>query len=82
MEFQDWGVASNVTTGVEYAPIPDEKKMEFALWVLLGVFLLFVLSATASVFSPQSGDKIFETSKTVLPPIVTLVLGYFFSRNN
>jgi hypothetical protein len=82
MEFQDWGVARNVKNGVMYAPISDEKKMEFALWVLLGVFLLFVLSAIASVFSPQSGDKIFETSKTVLPPIVTLVLGYFFSRNN
>lgn len=81
MEYQDWGGIETKESRLKYVPAPEEQKVRLALWVLLGVFTLFVLSVLACLFNPQSGDKIFETSKTVLPPFATLVLGYFFSRS-
>lgn len=82
MDHDDLGSLSHAAGRIEYVPIPEERKLQLASGVLLGTFILFVLSATAAISFPTTGDKIFETSKVVLPPIVSLVLGYYFSRSN
>ncbi|KTD29688.1 hypothetical protein Lmac_0863 [Legionella maceachernii] len=48
--------------------------------VLIAVSLLFVLSAFTELASPH--NRIFESSKIILPPLATLVIGYYFGQMN
>lgn len=82
MMYQDWGKVDKRKVELGFVPIPMEKKLGLAYWTLLGVFVLFILSGMAWVYYPGAGEKIFETNKTVLPPIATLVLAYFITREN
>lgn len=64
-------------------PLDDHDRLGFAKDILLACALLFFISAILYVLpcvNTQASQKIFETFTTVLPPIVTLVLGYFFSK--
>lgn len=60
--------------------ITPRDLMKFAKAILLVLALLFALGAICEVFKPQS--NIFEACKTILPPIATLVIGYYFGRSS
>jgi len=66
----------------------DRRRLSFAAFVLAGLGLLFVLAISMYYFASSdpadrvtAGAKIFETSERVIPPIITLVLGYYFGRS-
>lgn len=64
----------------------EGRRLYFASIVLIGVGLLFVLSMTMYYFEePSSGNsrgkEIFDSCKTILPPIATLVLGFYFGKS-
>lgn len=76
---------------MEYPSIKNEKqkiklrdvgpsKHALARECLLGVLFVLVLSGVASLYGGQKGSIIFDKCITVLPPIATLILGYFFSK--
>jgi hypothetical protein len=83
---QHWGSAtqradSNPALRPTLEPIGEEEKFQLAKSLLLGVGSLFVLGVLAQIFyGEHGGGAIFETCKTVLPPIATLVIGYYFSE--
>ena len=61
------------------------QKLYLAFGVLFAVALLLLLSAAFYAFVPaptgatdSPGRQIFENFVKILPPIVTLVLGYYF----
>jgi hypothetical protein len=62
-------------------PIGEAEKFSLAKWLLLALGLLFLLGAVASL-AVDNGDKIFEACKTLLPPIATLVIGYYFGEKS
>lgn len=48
--------------------------------ILLLITTLFIMGCITELIRPH--NEIFEASKTILPPIATLVIGFYFGRNN
>lgn len=62
---------------------PKKERLKLAFWILGGLFCLYLLSMLAYAESCSSaGATIFEAAQKILPPIATLVIGYYFSRKN
>lgn len=68
----------------------EALQMHFAAVTLTGLGILFALGmamyywTVAEPGSPriQAGKEIFDAVKTVVPPIVTLILGYYFGSKS
>lgn len=60
--------------------ISPKDLLRFAKSILLVLTILFLLSALSELIHPNLG--VFESCKTILPPIATLVIGFYFGRNN
>ncbi len=60
--------------------ITPRDLMKFAKAILFVLAVLFALGAVCDLIRPQSG--VFEACKTVLPPIATLVIGYYFGKSS
>lgn len=66
---------------------PMEKQLDplellgFAKITLFFIFILFVVSGACYVFmeNNKAAKDIFDTCKQVLPPLITLILGAYFS---
>lgn len=59
----------------------ETRRMFFAAAVLVGIGFVFFEGMILYYFGDpnnQNGKEIFDTCKTVIPPIVTLILGYYF----
>jgi len=64
-------------------PSVDAKLIHFGAVILTGIGLIFSLSMAMFYFdSAEStrGKEIFDGAKTILPPVVTLILGYYFGK--
>jgi len=61
---------------------PAKVRLNLAKWILGSVFFLFLFSGIALLFGPcdrlDQAKTIFEFSKDFGPPIVTLVIGFYF----
>jgi uncharacterized membrane protein len=66
---------------------PEKAKMQLAYWVLAGIFIIFITSVVSNYLAKKGlldmglSNGLFELCKTGLLPIVTLVLGYYFSKD-
>lgn len=68
--------------GVAWESVDEGKKLVLAQWclgVLAGVFFVAMLCA---IVLPDSGGSVFEAIQKVIPPFATLIIGYYFARNN
>jgi hypothetical protein len=65
---------------------PETRQLHFAAVTLSGLGLVFLLSMAMYYWPPRTGSDsakdIFDASKTIIPPIVTLVLGYYFGKRS
>jgi heme/copper-type cytochrome/quinol oxidase subunit 2 len=64
----------------------EEKILNFAYLFIFGLILVF-LEAMAMYYWSESptpgsfaGKEIFDSCKTIIPPFVSLVIGYFFGK--
>jgi hypothetical protein len=77
---EDWGQESGSSgAGPEIQPLDPQARLRLAQWVLLGAAIMFIASAASFLYDETTGKHIFDAGKTILPPIATLVLGYYFS---
>lgn len=60
--------------------ITPRDMLKLAKWILGVISLLFILGAFSELIKPNCG--IFEACKTILPPIATLVIGFYFGKSN
>lgn len=60
--------------------ITPRDLLSFAKSILIVIALLFLLGGVAELVRPQSG--VFDTCKTVLPPVATLVIGFYFGKSS
>jgi hypothetical protein len=60
--------------------ITPKDLLIFAKLILAVIAVIFILGGLAELLKPNSG--IFETCKTILPPIATLVIGFYFGKSN
>jgi len=58
--------------------IPPRDKLRFAKVILFFLLVLFFLGSITELFIPA--NNVFEACRTLLPSIVTLVLGYYFGK--
>ena len=64
----------------------ERRRLWFAASSLTGLALVFVLAmfmryCASQPEQIQAAQEIFEVAKTAIPPIVTLVLGYYFGNS-
>ena len=68
------------------APDHSTRQLHFAAVTLTGLGMLFALSMAmyywAQEGSKEAGKELFDGCKTVIPPIITLILGYYFGSKN
>lgn len=62
----------------------ETVRLYFAGVVLCVLGFIFVLAIGILAFSEKDelGRLVFDACKTIIPPIVTLVLGYYFGQDN
>lgn len=53
-------------------------KLQFAKWVLKGIFVFFVMSAVVRLYQEASGETLMEICRTGLLPIASFVIGDYF----
>jgi len=61
----------------------EHKQLHFAAATLTGLGLIFVLAMAMHYWGhpeKQSAKDIFDACKTIIPPIITLILGYYFGK--
>ena len=70
-----------ILDGKEFPDKLEAKQLHFAAVTLIGLGAFFFWSMGMYYYSTsQSGEAIFDATKTVVPPIVTLILGYYFGK--
>ena len=76
------GIAEEQNAG-NPTDISPKDKLKFAQRVLLAIFILAILAGIARIWASDSaGSDIFNAATTLLLPVVTLVLGFYFGRND
>ena len=64
--------------------VSPTQKLDLAKKILTSVLILALASICIRAFSPadnEAAKDIFETAKTILPAIATLVIGYYFGKS-
>ena len=59
--------------------VTPKDLLQFAKSILSVISILFVFGGITEFIHPVSG--IFEACKTILPPIATLVIGFYFGKS-
>lgn len=61
----------------------DKARLRLAGWVLLALFVIVLVGLGAVLFAPEGrhedAKEFFSFIKTVVPPLFTLVLGFYFN---
>ncbi len=67
-------------TNKEPKELEPLKLLSFARWILIAIVVLAVLSCAVLLMYPGSKEasEVFEQARAILPPLVTLVLGFYF----
>ena len=67
-------------------PTKDRARLKLAAHILIGLGLIFVASAWVHIYGPietrEEAAEVFEFVSTFAPPIVTLVIGFYFNTEN
>ena len=79
-------VVAITLSSLRLPPTEFQQKLFFASGVLIGLALLFVFSIAVYVWGPPPaangteppGKVVFDACVKVIPPIITLILGYYF----
>ncbi len=73
---------SNQTGDISQQPTPTQR-LTLAYSILGGSALMLVVSWAGLIWAPEAkkeeSEAIFDFAKTIIPPIMTLVIGYYFS---
>lgn len=59
--------------------VTEAEKLDLARYALLGLAIIFIAGAAMFIFNKQA-EIVFDTVKQVVPPIATLIFGYYFAR--
>lgn len=79
---QDFGDEVEGSFTPETRNISPKDKLQFAKWVLKGIFIFFLISIGVWMYQQSCGETLLDICRTGLLPIGTFVIGdYFGSRN-
>lgn len=60
--------------------ITPKDLLGLAKYILMAIAIMFCLGCISELY--QKGSAIFEACKTILPPIATLVIGFYFGKSS
>ncbi len=60
----------------------EKDRFRLARITLSVVAGFFVLGGLAQLFGGKPGEKIFDVCISILPPIATLIIGYYFGERS
>lgn len=80
-KIEDFGDEEEGRLGPKAREISPLDKLQFAKWVLRGIFIFFMVSIGVWLYREVCGDILLEICRTGLLPIASFVIGdYFGSR--
>lgn len=80
-QIQDFGDEEESLLSPKARDISPQDRLEFAKWVLRGIFIFFLVSILVWLYQESCGQILLEICRTGLLPIATFVIGdYFGSR--
>lgn len=50
--------------------------------ILFGIGFIYVITVAAFLIHPEQGSALIEICKTVLPPLATLIIAFYFKDKN
>ena len=62
----------------ETGAITEQDKLLAAKQILFGIAFIYFITVVAFLFSPANGSILLEICKTVLPPLATLIIAFYF----
>lgn len=65
---------------VNFGAITEREKFQAAKQILLGLAILYILTLLGAVVRPELSNTLLDMSKTIFPPIVTLILVKYFQE--
>ncbi len=65
--------------GIADESVTPKDMLKFAKAILLMLAILFTIGVICEMIKTQS--TVFEACRTILPPIATLVIGYYFGKS-
>jgi hypothetical protein len=78
---EDVFVSASSGTQIRVEFDPDRERLNLAKWVLLGLFLLSLVTFYVYVYQASEQSKaLFDFYKVAVPPIVRLILGAYFKN--
>ena len=57
-------------------------KLQFAKWVLKGIFMCFVMSIVVRLYQEASGETLMDICRTGLLPLASFVIGDYFGSKD
>ncbi len=80
-EIEDFGIEVE-GSDPRIRDLSPRDKLQFAKWVLRGIFAFAVVTIAVSIYQAALGETLMEICKTGLLPIASFVIGdYFGSRD-
>lgn len=80
-DIETFGDEEEAISSPRIREITPLDRLQFAKWVLKGIFGFFVMSVAVWLYNKQCGDILMEICRTGLLPIASFVIGdYFGSR--
>ncbi len=80
-EIQDFGDEIGGSFDLRARDLSPIDRLQFAKWVLKGIFVFFVLSVVVFLYQNACGETLLDICRTGLLPIASFVIGdYFGSR--
>ncbi len=70
----DFRRLTNLSVGI----VPPQDKLQFAKWVLKGIFMIFMLSVVMWFYQRPFGQILLDICKIDLLPIATFVISDYF----
>jgi len=62
--------------------VSPQDKLQFARWILRGIFLFWIISVTMWMYQEACGERLLEICKTGLLPIASFVIGDYFGSKS
>lgn len=62
----------------KFGCITEQDKLLAGKQILLGIGVIYLTTVLAYLIRPDTGDALLEICKTVLPPLATLIIAFYF----
>ena len=71
----------NIEPLVNFSAVTEKEKFLAAKQILIGLAILYIITMMAALWKPSNSTELLDICKTIFPPLATLILANYFSKN-